>query len=156
MAGIPCSRTPYQAYDTLSDGMKAMLDPLTGIFSSHKGRVVDTRAARAAESPKENASVARVAEHPVVRTHPETGRKALYVSEGHTDYIKDMDPQESEELLQELFEFSKRPEFIYRHVWQPHDLIFWDNRCTQHFALNDYQGQRREMNRVTVCGDRPV
>jgi taurine dioxygenase len=93
--------------------------------------------------------------HPIIRTHPETGRKALYVSEGHTAMVEGMDEEEGEALLQELFDFSARPEFIHRHVWQPHDLIFWDNRCTMHNAIPYDQKYTRHMHRTTVIGDVP-
>jgi taurine dioxygenase len=94
--------------------------------------------------------------HPIIRTHPETGRKALYVSEGHTAVVEGMDAEDSEALLQELFEFSTRPEFIYRHVWKPHDLIFWDNRCTMHNAVPYNPDYTRHMYRTTVIGDIPT
>ncbi len=104
------------------------------------------------------AQIARLtgALHPIIRTHPETGRKALYVNEGHTVSIADMDEGEADALLQELFAFSTRDEFIYRHKWHPHDLLFWDNRCTMHHATSYDRKYTRHLLRTTVKGDRPV
>ncbi len=146
----------YLAYETLSDGMKAMLDPLTGVYSSHKGRVVDTRAPRAGDSPKENASVARVAEHPVIRVHPETGRKALYISFAHTTCFKGWTEAESKPVLDYLFEHQTRPEFTCRFRWDVGSVALWDNRCALHNPINDYHGHKRVLHRVTFAGDAPA
>jgi len=142
----------YRAYETLSDGLKATLEPLIGVNSSHKGRVVDTRAARAADSPKEDAKVARVAEHPVVRVHPETGKKCLYVSFAHTTHFKGWTVEESQGLLDYLFEHQIRPEFTCRLAWEPGSLALWDNRCALHNPINDYDGYKRVLHRVTFAG----
>jgi len=96
------------------------------------------------------------ATHPVVRTHPETGRKALFVNELHTERFEDMTFEESQPLLQFLYRHSTRPEFSCRFRWQVGSIAFWDNRCCQHLALNDYPGHRRLMHRVQVKGTRPV
>ncbi len=93
--------------------------------------------------------------HPVVRTHPETGRKALFVSEHFTTRIVGLPEDESEALLQELFAHSVRPEHLYRHVWQPHDLVFWDNRSLMHLAAGCPDDQRRKLYRTTIEGDVP-
>jgi taurine dioxygenase len=93
--------------------------------------------------------------HPVIRTHPETGRKVLFVNEGFTSRILDIPEAESRELLQFLFSHSTRPGFVYRHQWQDHDLVFWDNRCTIHLAHGCPPHLRRHMHRTTVKGDVP-
>ncbi|MDW8467628.1 MAG: TauD/TfdA family dioxygenase [Burkholderiales bacterium] len=96
-----------------------------------------------------------VAEHPVARTHPETGRKALYVSRGHTVRFSGTTQEESAPLLEYLFEHQVRPEFTCRFAWQPGSIAFWDTRCTLHNPVNDYHGYRRVMHRITLAGDVP-
>jgi taurine dioxygenase len=94
--------------------------------------------------------------HPVVRKHPVTGRKVLFVNPQFTLSIKDMDEKESTSLLQLLFQQALIPEYQYRHHWQNNVLAFWDNRSAQHYAIHDYYPQRRQMERVTIGGDRPL
>lgn len=93
--------------------------------------------------------------HPVVRTHPETGRKALFVSEHFTTRIVGLPDDESRALLDELFELSTRPEHVYRHQWRPHDMVFWDNRSVMHLAAGTPDDQRRKLYRTTIEGDVP-
>jgi len=145
----------YLAYETLSDGMKRMLDGLVTVNSSAKADVTKTREDRMRDGAKESAKTQYTAEHPVVRTHPETGRKALYINGGHTVRFKDMTEQESAPLLQFLFQHATRPEFTCRFRWDAGSIALWDNRCTQHNPINDYHGFRRVMHRVTLAGDRP-
>lgn len=142
----------YLAYETLSDGMKRMLDGLTGISSSAKGSARATRADRVESDPKQDKSAVLQAEHPVVRIHPETGRKALYVNTGHTVAFRGMTEAESAPILNYLFEHQVRPEFTCRFRWRPASIAFWDNRCSQHNPINDYHGYRREMHRITLAG----
>jgi taurine dioxygenase len=92
---------------------------------------------------------------PVVRVHPETGRRALFVSEHFTTKIVGVPPAESDTLLAELFDLSTRPEHVYRHQWQPHDMVFWDNRSLMHLAAGCPEDQRRKLYRTTIEGDRP-
>jgi taurine dioxygenase len=93
--------------------------------------------------------------HPVVRTHPQTGRKGLFVNEGFTTHINELTRAESDSLLRYIFAHITRPEFTIRHRWKPDMVAMWDNRCTQHYALADYLPNRRVMHRATILGDRP-
>jgi taurine dioxygenase len=145
----------YLAYETLSDRMRAMLDGLTGVSNSAKADVTRTREDRVKSAGTSRAREDLVAEHPVVRTHPETGRKALYVNTAHTQRFAGMTEEESAGLLQFLFRHQSRPEFTCRFRWQVGSLAFWDNRCAQHNPINDYHGYRRVMHRITLAGDRP-
>jgi taurine dioxygenase len=146
----------YLAYETLSDGMKAMLDGMSAVHSARGpyGPRSDYAADRSMNIRLSNTANAEV-EHPVVRTHPETGRKLLYVNSVFTTRFKDMTEEESAPLLRFLFDHAVRPEFTCRFAWENNAVAFWDNRCAQHYAINDYQGRRRVMHRVTVNGDRP-
>jgi len=145
----------YLAYETLSPGMRRLLDGLVAVNSSAKADVTKTREDRIRGGARTEAKREYIAEHPVVRTHPETGRKALYVNNGHTVHFKDMTEEESAPLLKYLFAHQQRPEFTCRFRWEVGSLAFWDNRCTQHFAINDYPAETRIMRRITVCGDTP-
>jgi taurine dioxygenase len=150
----------YRAYESLSDGMKEMLDGMTAIHSAR--RPYGPNAARAqAYGPSSmhfifsEAAHAEI-EHPVVRTHRETGKKALYVNRTFTLRFKDMTEEESAPLLSYLCDHAVRPEFTCRFRWRANSIAFWDNRCVQHNAINDYGGERRVMRRVTIEGERPV
>ncbi len=148
----------YAAYQALSDAMKARIDGLEAIHSyAHLyAQSRDTPGnTRPALSEAQSAEVPEVA-HPVVRTHPETGRKALYVSRGLTARIVGMDAAASAALLGELHRHATSPRFVYRHRWRRHDILFWDNRCTMHLATGGYDPKfTRHMHRTTVKGDRP-
>jgi taurine dioxygenase len=145
----------YLAYETLSDGMRKILDGLDAVNTSAKADVSRTREDRIRDSAREDAKKSYVAEHPVVRMHPETGRKALYVNLGHTERFAGMTVEESTPILDFLFKHQVRPEFTCRFSWRPGSIAFWDNRCAQHNPVNDYHGFRRVMHRVTLAGDRP-
>jgi taurine dioxygenase len=146
----------YLAWNALSDTMRSMLQGLKGISSSSKADVSKTREDRLKTDGKEAVPKNFSHAHPLVRTHPETGRKALYVNVAHTSGIEGMTDQESAPLLKFLFEHQVKAEFTCRFVWQPHSLAFWDNRCTQHNPINDYHGFRRIMHRITLAGDTPI
>jgi taurine dioxygenase len=144
----------YLPYEALSEGMKRLLDGLVAVNASSKADATRTREDRIRADGGE-ARKQYIAEHPVVRTHPETGRKALYVNVGHTVRLRDMTEEESAPLLDFLFQQQIRPEFTCRFVWQPGSIALWDNRCAQHNPINDYHGYRRVMHRITLAGDRP-
>jgi taurine dioxygenase len=144
----------YLAYETLSEAYRKLLDGLVGVSSSLKADASRTREDRLRAAGAERKTLA--AEHPVVRTHPETGRRALYVNVGHTTHFKGLTEEESRPLLEYLFRHQVRPEFTCRFRWQSDALAFWDNRCVQHNPVNDYHGFKRVMHRVTLAGDKPV
>ena len=152
----------YLAYESLSDTMKRLLAGLMGISSSAKADVSKTREDRIKESDKTDGSGSAKspqqfqALHPIVRTHPETGRKALYVNVAHTAGIDGMSDAESAPILNFLFAHQVKPEVTCRFVWEPDSIAFWDNRCTQHNPVNDYHGFRRVMHRITLQGEKPI
>jgi taurine dioxygenase len=145
----------YAAYDTLSGGMKRLLEGLRAINSSASADVSRTREDRLKDSGRSDARKEYVSAHPVVRVHPETGRRALYVNVAHTVGFEGMTREESAPLLEYLFRHQVRPEFTCRFRWRPGSVAFWDNRCAQHNAINDYQGHRRLLHRITLAGDKP-
>ncbi len=145
----------YAAYETLSDGMKRVLDGLVAINSSANADVSRTREDRIKDSARSGAREEYVAAHPVVRVHPETGRRALYVNVAHTVRFEGMTLEESAPILDYLYRHQVRPELTCRFRWRPGSLAFWDNRCAQHNAINDYQGHRRLLHRITLAGDKP-
>ena len=146
----------YLAYESLSEGMRRVLEGLTAINSSLKADASATREDRRGSDGRDDAPEVLEARHPVVRTHPETGRRALFVNVGHTTRFSGMTEAESAPVLEFLFEHLRRPEFCCRFRWQPGSLALWDNRCVQHYPVNDYHGYRRVMHRITLKGDRPV
>ena len=140
----------YAAYDALSDGLKDTLGRLRGVHSS---RHVFGQQREGMKGRIGNAELAtQDAIHPVVITHPDSGRKALYVNPGFTIGIDGWTAEESQSLLSFLYKHAARPEFTCRLQWRDGSLAFWDNRSTWHYALNDYQGQRRLMHRITIAG----
>ena len=144
------------AYEGLSGEMQDRLSGLTGV---HRGSLAEYRAALGEnvelDPNSEWADPNPTAEHPLIRTHPVTGRKSLYVSSTDTRSIKGLEPEESAALLDQLFRHAETPEFQVRFRWRVGDVAVWDNRCTQHYATADYWPKRRTMHRVTVEGDRP-
>ncbi len=146
----------YAAYESLSDKMKALLEGMVCVHGAGSTYGSNGRMSRDVHSTevligKEERQV----EHPLVRTHPETGRKCLFVNPGHTYHIKGLHEDESEAILDFLYAHSVRPEFTWRLSWSKNSVVLWDNRCTQHNALNDYHGHRRVMHRVVIRGDVP-
>tara|TARA_B100001123_G_scaffold438846_1_gene574498 strand:+ start:5431 stop:6282 length:852 start_codon:yes stop_codon:yes gene_type:complete len=148
----------YLAYETLTDAMKEMLDGLNCIHSALG--IFDPKGVARDHFKNMNMNPNNKAEeevaHPVVRTHPETGRKSLYVNVNFCKRLQGMTNEESQPILKFLFEHGRREIFTCRFQWKKGSVAFWDNRCVQHHALNDYQGHRREMYRVTISGDRPI
>jgi len=138
----------YAAYDALSEPMKRFLEPLTAI---HDGEHVY----RGRYGVDESGKTYPKAEHPVIRTHPVSGRKALYVNRGFTTKIAQLKRHESSALLEMLYQHIEIPEFQCRFRWKVRSLAFWDNRCVQHHAMWDYYPQRRHGHRVTIKGDKP-
>jgi taurine dioxygenase len=144
----------YAAYDALSPTLQRVLDGLTAVSTSALADVSKTREDRIRDSGND-ADTEYVAEHPVVRTHPETGLKALYVNVAHTARFVGMTDDESRPLLQYLFAHAVRPEFTCRFRWEVGSLALWDNRCAMHNPINDYHGHTRRMHRITLAGDIP-
>jgi len=144
----------YGAYDALSDGLKQTLERLQAVHSSRHVFGVDAYAERGDLKGRylNPEAATQDAVHPVVVRHPGSGRKALYVNAAFTVRIVGWTDEESRPLLQYLYHHASRPEFSYRFQWREGSIAFWDNRCTWHYALNDYHGQRRLMHRITVEG----
>jgi len=139
-----------EAYERLPGDIK---DKIAGKIAVHDiARVFAGRLNKTAEQLRETYPVM---EHPIVRTHPETGANVLYVNNAFTSHIKGMDEDESKELLQALYRTASNPELQCRFRWKAGSLAFWDNRACQHFASSDYFPQVRKMERVTIAGDRP-
>jgi taurine dioxygenase len=138
----------YAAHEALSEPMKRFLEPLTAM---HEGEHVY----RGRYGVNDTGKIFPKAEHPVIRTHPVSGRKALFVNGGFTTRIKQLARPESDALLHFLFRHVETPEFHCRFRWQIDSVAFWDNRCVQHHAMWDYYPQRRHGHRVTIKGDRP-
>ncbi|MSP67400.1 MAG: TauD/TfdA family dioxygenase [Alphaproteobacteria bacterium] len=144
----------YRGFEALSDGLKALLEPMVAvhdyshIYATFFRRFPD----RPPLTPEQRAKVPPV-EHPAVFAHPETGRKVLYVNRGFTTHFKEMTAEESRPLLDVLCDSIERNEHIYRHVWRIGDVVMWDNRCTQHRAIADYaMTEPRHMWRTTIGG----
>jgi len=145
----------YRALDTLSPAMQAFVSTLTAVHDITTSMPADFMAQSWA--PKQLESLHKKTppvEHPVVRTHPETGKKCLFVNSNFTSHIKALSRAESDALLDMLYEHIAKPENVCRFNWETGSIAFWDNRCTQHYAVNDYHALR-VMHRVTICGDRP-
>ena len=146
-----------QAYETLPEALKVRIEDKRAAHTFRK-HYLEVMAAGSPRPPLTNAQFEALAlnYHPIVRTHPETGRKSLFVNPGHTTKIEDMDQEESRKLLNALFEHSLQPKFIYRHKWQVGDTVVWDNRRVMHNAETyDMERYTRHMHRSCIHGDRP-
>ncbi|HYL70446.1 MAG TPA: taurine dioxygenase [Candidatus Dormibacteraeota bacterium] len=145
------------AYASLSEPMRRFLDGLTATHSVAKSFPAERWGNDPASKERYERALAKhpPVTHPVVRTHPVSGRKGLFVNEGFTTHINELSPQESQAVLAFLFAHAARPELTVRWHWKVDDIAFWDNRVTQHYAIADYLPERRTMHRATVNGDKP-
>jgi taurine dioxygenase len=144
------------AYETLSQDIKDKIDPLKAVNTSNKAAVSKTRRHRLADSGDPSAAEVFTHVHPVVRTHPESGERTLYVNEAHTSRFDGRTEKDSEPLLNELYQHARKPEFQCRFRWTLGAVVLWDNRSTHHYPINDYHGYRRLLHRVSLKGSRPV
>ena len=135
----------YLAYEGLSESLKVNLDHKMAIHSNLGVLILSGGEAKDAKE----------VEHPIFRTHPETGRKALYLTEAFVKEIKDLESKMSQETLSELYKLSSNKNYIYRHKWTKGDLVVWDNRCVLHYAEHGYGDQNRTMHRITTAGSKP-
>ncbi len=144
----------YAAWDALPEDLKRLLDGRMGVHSARRGYskqgMYGEKDQGRSMAIRWGDSAMKTQMHPIARVHPETGRKALFVSPGYTIGIEGLDADESERVLRRLFEHQARPQFVYRHRWSPGMLTVWDNRCVVHAATGGYQGHRRLLYRVTL------
>ncbi|MFP6807206.1 MAG: TauD/TfdA family dioxygenase [Pseudomonadales bacterium] len=140
----------YLAYESLSPGLQKMLSSLRAISNADKSAISQSRINRKSHTPKDLRAI-----HPVIRTHPETKRKLLYINRAHTTHFEGMSIAESKDLLEHLYQVQASAEFSCRFRWSQGSVAFWDNRACQHYPLNDYAGHRRLMHRISLAGDVP-
>ena len=146
----------YAAYDDLTDEVKQKLE---GAVAVHDFVGFRKRLIKEGKSPKEIEAFNEkfpMPEHPVFRTHPDTGKKVIYVNRAFTQYIKGWEEDESKDMLDFLYSRASTPEYQCRFAWENNSIAFWDNRACQHYANSDYWPQIRRVERVTIVGDRPV
>lgn len=139
----------YRAYDALPEAMRQRLE---GLRAMNVYDYANNATVRVGASRKDAPAYA----HPVVRTHPVTGRKALYINRLMTEHIVGLARDESDDILKLLFDHQEQPQFVYEHVWTPGDLLMWDNRCTLHARTDFSASEQRMLRRVTVLGEKPV
>ncbi len=145
-----------QAYEALSEGLKSTLAKLKIVCRPDKSVAMATRTDRVAETGRDTSKDNLIGIHPVIRTHPHTGQKSLFVNQAHSCYFEGWTESESNGLLNFLYAHQVKEEFQCRHVWKLGDVAIWDNRCTLHYPVNDYHGHRRLLHRITLKGDKPV
>ncbi len=149
----------YLAYETLSDGLRRTLDGLRAVYwaksYAKSAAFFDNRNARGMKVRHDETAMAEMV-HPVVRVHPESGRRALFANDAYTVRFENVTQRESQPLLDFLYAQAVRSEFTCRFTWSPGAMAIWDNRCLQHYAINDYGGHRREMRRTTLRGEKPI
>ena len=147
----------YAAYHALSDSMKGFLSTLTASHSFELGwgKTVRREPGGDQRMAKLNTVFPPIS-HPIVRTHPETGRQSLFINQYYTTHINELSEKESAALLKMLFDHMITPEYQVRHRWHANDIAFWDNRATLHYAARDYGSEHRLMHRVTLVGDQPT
>ena len=138
----------YMAYETLPDAMKRRIEGRKALNAYDYDNASTLRGTKVREGIPSYW-------HPIVRTHPATGRKALYVNRLMTVAIEGLSEQEGNDILNALFEHQEQPQFIYEHVWRPHDLLLWDNRCALHARTDFSAAERRLMRRLTILGEKP-
>ena len=148
----------HAAYEALSEPLRDFIDGLVAVHDGQRafGAILKAREDGGGEWEGKQYKSLDPVEHPVVRTHPETGRKSLFVNAGFTSHIKGLSLSESDALLQFLYAHATKPQFTVRYHWHAGDLGFWDNRVTQHSVVGDFGAQHRVIQRVTLRGDRPV
>ncbi len=150
----------YRAYEALPSNLQSELEQLSAIHSARRPYTLQgflaggglERSMRITPSDQ----ALNTQNHPIVRTHPETGRKALWINRVYTISIRGLDKPQGERLLQTLIDHALQDRFVYKHRWRKDMLCMWDNRCTQHCAMGGYDGYRRVMHRTVIAGDRPV
>ena len=145
----------YAAYDNLSEEVKEKLEGAIAIhdFANFRDRLI--KEGKSDEEIEAFNKQYPMPEHPVIRTHPDTKKKVIYVNAAFTQYIKDWDPEESQQMLNFLYSRASVPEYQCRFAWQDNSIAFWDNRACQHYANSDYWPNVRKVERVTIIGDRP-
>ncbi len=151
----------YDAYDSLSYTMRGLLDGLAAIhtgapYGTTNPPAADLELSRSIRMRRNDPAADVETEHPVVRAHPDSGRKALFVNPVYTNRFKGMTVEESKPLLEFLYDHATKPEFTCRFRWRNGSLAVWDNRCTLHLAIDDYDGKRRLLHRTAIAGERPV
>ncbi len=157
IGGDTCFCSMTAAYDGLSDRMQNFLSGLEAVHDFKPFKALFAEDEEGWKRLRHFEEIYRPATHPVVRVHPVSGRKAIFVNPQFTLFIKGMEEQQSRTLLGMLFDLTRSLEHQYRHRWSPNHLVFWDNRSVQHAAVHDYYPQRRRMDRVTIAGDsRPI